>query len=105
MKNKQRRDRPSGPGATELLQELILGPSGSPGEVQELLCRIIVSPAQPVSTVRQTGVSLASTLEHKQRRWTGDGEEEEEEKQWFSLPGLVLPEAADALNTVQLQMQ
>lgn len=102
MKNKQRRDRPSGPGATELLQELILGPSGSPGEVQELLCIIIVSPAQPVSAVRQTGVSLASTLEHKQRRWTGDGEEE---KQWFSLPGLVLPEAADALNTVQLQMQ
>lgn len=97
MENKQRWDRPSGPGATELLQELILGPSGSPGEVQEeLLCRIIVSPAQPVSAMQQTGVSLAWKLKDEKRRWKGDGEEES-----FSLSGL--SRDPDALITDQLQ--
>lgn len=74
------------------VQELLPGPSGSPGEVQEeLICRIIVSPASSqqlsrVSAMRQTGVSLASKLKHKQRRWKVDGLEEE--KQSFSLSGL-----------------
>lgn len=71
------------------VQELLPGPSGSPGEVQEeLICRIIVSPASSrqlsrVSAMRQTG---ASKLKHKQRRWKADGLEEE--KQSFSLSGL-----------------
>lgn len=72
-------ETPSGPCTAELEPELIPGPSGSPGKVQEeLICWIIVSPSSSrqvsrVSAMRQTAVSLALKLKHQQRRWKEDG--------------------------------